>query len=109
MIYALRWSLFQPYSDAMRLLAKYIFMKTVVLIFLLSAVSAGIGEAKPQVYYWVIETNTCKNNFSIIRIYDDKHQLIYTEHVEKVLDIADPKVSRRLNRKAKKLTALKEQ
>jgi hypothetical protein len=108
-IYAQRQSLLQPYSDALRLIAKYLFMKTIVLIFLLSAVSTGICAAKPQVYYWVIETNTCKNNLSIIRIYDDKHQLIYTEHVEKVLDIADPKVSRRLNRKAKKLTALKEQ
>ena len=83
-------------------------MKTILLLFLLTVSLTGISEAKPTCYYWVVETSTYSNTASIIRIYNNKHELIYTEHVEKTLDITNRKVNKALNRKARKLRALKE-
>lgn len=84
-------------------------MKKVLFIFLsLTLIGVtGISEAKPTCYYWVVETNTCASTTSIIRIYNDKDQLVYTEHVNNVLDITNRKVNRSLNRKAKRIRALK--
>lgn len=83
-------------------------MKTILFISLMSITLSGHSEAKPTCYYWVVETNTGGTSTSIIRVYDNTHQLIYTEHVEKTLDITSKKVNRSLNRKTRKLKALKE-
>lgn len=77
--------------------------------FLLLVLGAGLSEAKPSAYYWVVESTTSLNGSSTIRIYNAQHELIYTEKVEgKVLDITNKRVAEHLNRKARKLKALKE-
>ena len=69
----------------------------------------SFSEAKPSPYFWVVESTTCLQGSSIIRIYNDQHELVYTEKIEgKILDTRDKRVIERLNRKTRKLKALKE-
>lgn len=84
-------------------------MKTIIPTFLLLFSLVSFTEAKPKQYYWVVESTTCFQGSSIIRIYNDQHELVYTENVEgKILDTQDKCVIDRLNRKAKKIRSLRE-
>lgn len=88
---------------------KYTFMKRTVLTFLLLLAAVFASEAKPKNYYWVVESTTCLQGSSVIRIYNEQHELVYTEKVEgQVLDITNKRVTERLNRKARKLKKLSE-
>lgn len=70
----------------------------------------SLTEAKPKAgYYWVVESTTCSQVSSTIKIYNDQHELVYTEKVEgRVLDITNKCVVQHLDRKTRKLKALKE-
>jgi hypothetical protein len=84
-------------------------MKKLLLTFSLVILGISLSEAKPVTYYWVVESTTCIEPLSIIKIYNDQHELVYTEKIEgKVLDPTDKRVIERLNRKVRKLKALKE-
>ena len=84
-------------------------MKELLFTFLLLVLGVGLSEAKPSAYYWVVESTTCSQGSSTLKIYNDLHELVYTEKIEgKVLDTTDKRVAEHLNRKARKLKALKE-
>jgi hypothetical protein len=82
-------------------------MKGTLLTFLLLLATVFASEAKPKNYYWVVESTTCLQGSSVIRIYNEQHELVYTEKVEgQVLDTSDKRVAEHLNRKARKLKKL---
>lgn len=84
-------------------------MKRTILPALLLLLIVGYSEAKPQTYYWVVESNINSPDSSIIRIYNQQHELVYTEKVEgKVLNPSNKRVVKRLNRKARKVKSLQE-
>lgn len=80
----------------------------ILLTFLLLISFTIIGKAESD-YYWVVESTACSQGSSIIRVYNDEHEHIYTEKIEgKILDTTNKRVIKRLNRKARKLQALQE-
>lgn len=84
-------------------------MKRLLATFSLLILITSLSEAKSNSYYWVVESTTCLQSSSVIKIYNEQHELVYTEKVEgKILDTRDKRVIERLNRKARKLKALKE-
>lgn len=84
-------------------------MKGLIPALLLLFLAVGYSEARPKNYYWVVESTTCFQGSSIIKIYNHQHELVYTEKLGgKVLDITNKRVAGHLNRKARKVKALRE-
>lgn len=82
-------------------------MKYASLTLLLILTLAGAAKANPTGYFWVVENTVNTENSSIIRVYNSRHELVYTERVEgRTLNITDKRVAARLNRKVKKLRLL---
>lgn len=82
-------------------------MKLLITFLLVISVPATILTATDE-YYWVVEGTTCNEGTSIIRIYNDKHELIYTEKIYGKLDVKNRSTHKLLNRKLRKLKALRE-
>jgi len=60
-------------------------MKEIILALALlagSVVTAAAQDAKVIPAYWVVETNVKQKNFSIVRMYDDRHNLVHEVKME---------------------------
>jgi hypothetical protein len=71
----------------------YSLIKSTLLVAALCFGTLGNGftQTTPPVNsaYWVVETNVKQQTFSIVRIYNHQHELIYQERIEGVcLDIS---------------------
>lgn len=78
-----------------------------LLTFLLLIFLSTLSKAASTDYYWVVESTACSQGSSVIRIYNDQHEHIYTEKIEgKTLDTTNKRVIKQLNRKARKLEKL---
>ncbi len=82
-------------------------MKMLFTLLLTTSLSF-FSRAATNGYYWIVESTTCSEGPSIIRVYDHKHELVYTEKIEGKLDVKNKKIHRHLNRKVRKLKALRE-
>lgn len=80
----------------------------ILFTLLLTTSLSFFSQAATNGYYWIVESTTCSEGPSIIRVYDHKHELVYTEKIEGKLDVKNKKIHRHLNRKVRKLKALRE-
>lgn len=80
-----------------------------LVTFLLMTSTPSFSEVITNEYYWVVESTTCREDSCIIRVYNEKHELVYTEKIKRKLDLKSKNTRKRLNRKVKKLRALREE
>ncbi len=48
--------------------------------------------------YWVVETNSNQKDKSVVRIYDEEHQLVHEARLDKLVDVRNRKDRKMLNR-----------
>jgi hypothetical protein len=58
--------------------------KTILLLAFITSLlaTASAQDVKVIPAYWVVETNVNQKNFSIVRMYDDQHNLIHEVRME---------------------------
>lgn len=73
---------------------------TATLMLLLLTVSSAVwATPRDHDYYWVIETATHSETYTVFRIYQHENQLVYEEKIlGKKLDIHKKKVRRQLEK-----------
>ena len=79
---------------------KNTFKKTLLALLLgASAFTSSLAQQEPITQnYWVVETNLKQRDYSIVRFYNQNHQLIYEEKLNgKYLNISRPRHVKRLN------------
>lgn len=66
----------------------YAFLKSTLLVAALyfGTLANGFAQTAPtdNSAYWVVETNVKHKTFSIVRIYNHQHELVYQERIEGV-------------------------
>ena len=76
-------------------------LKIVMLVLLLGAdafTSTFAQAVLPAQNYWVVETNLKQRDYSLIRFYNQRNELVYEEHLAGIyLNISRPKHVKRLN------------
>jgi hypothetical protein len=59
-----------------------------------ASTKSGKGKA-----IWTIETNELNRNYTVVRFYNEKQELVYEEHIAgRYLDIKDARLQRKLNK-----------
>ncbi|WP_400191258.1 hypothetical protein [Hymenobacter sp. B81] len=68
-------------------------MKTLILLALLALSAAGSAQAQaqPSTGYWNLETNLSTRDYTLVRFYNDQHELVREERLDNLcLDLSRP-------------------
>ena len=83
-------------------------MKTrmfLLMLFLATSATLVSGQTSNGGYYWVVESNKNSPDHSLVKIYDQRNELVHEVRVETKLDITNRKARKALSQMIKRYSA----
>lgn len=76
-----------------------------LLMMLLTGATATSGQNPGSAYYWVVESNKNSPDHSLVKIYDQRNELVHEVKLDTRLDVTNRKTRRTLSQIIKRYSA----